>query len=106
MKTINIKASNSAMPLRPRFDDDKYPCYCAEIEKADKRKDWKWRVSCHYFELGVDEECAFKMSRFGDVENDRMWYYILSQEFAVELISIFREGKEPALKEWIKNGCP
>ena len=106
MRVTNIKAGSLVTPLRPRFDSDKYPCYYAETEKAEKRKDWKWKLGCKYFGFATDTEYSFKMAKVGDVDDDGTWNYITSTEFAAEIIDIYREGGDPAIKEWIKNGCP
>jgi hypothetical protein len=108
MRIANIKAGNIINPITqvkmPLRDGDHAPCYYADIEKDEKRKEWKWKVGCKY--QGQTEEYSFKMSKAGDIEDKDFWQRVTSLEFATELIDLFREGGELAVKNWIKDGCP
>ena len=107
MRVANVKEGRIVQITKPQFVDlDKMPCVYADLEKADKRKDWKWKVGCKFFGYGKDIEYSFKISKIGDVDNEKFWLRSINADFAIELVSVFKDGGELALKEWIKNGCP
>jgi hypothetical protein len=109
MRTTNIKTGNLTVTVKRQViitEDTKLPCCFANVEKAEKRKEWKWNVGCKYFGDQKDEEYSFKFSKMGDVDDIDIWQRITSVDFAVELISLFRDGGEVAIKDWIKQGCP
>lgn len=105
MKTVNIKTKNSVLKAKLLLSsDDKAPCYFTKVEKSEKRKDWKWSVGVKY--LDNNEEFSFKMLKIGDTSDEKLWKRITSVDFAIELIDLFRDGGELAVKTWLKNGCP
>lgn len=108
MRIANIKTGSLTSPTKKLviIDGDKTPCFYADIEKAEKRKEWRWKVGCKYFGAAKDEEYAFKISKAGDVDDEQVWQRMISAEFAIELISLFKDGGELAVKNWIKQGCP
>ena len=110
MRIANIKARSLTSPTKKLIsviiDGEKTPCYYADIEKAEKRKDWHYKIGCKYFGSAKDEEYSFKLAKAGDVDDNNVWQRLTGVEFAVELISLFKDGGEVAVKDWIKHGCP
>lgn len=109
MKTVNVKSGSLvATNKRPMIlnEGDRAPCHYAKIERDEKRKDWKWTIGCKYFGAGKDEEYCVKMAKLGDVDDENTWLRITGKEFAIELISLFKDGGELAVKNWVKGGCP
>lgn len=104
MKAINIKSVSFKKAKFPMNDSDVTPCYYAKLEKADKRKEWKWTLGCKFGD--VKEKYSFKLSKIADITDESNWTRFISAEFAIELIELFRNGGEPTVKEWIKIGCP
>jgi hypothetical protein len=108
MRIANIKSGSLIGPTihlqSPLLEGDHSPCYYANIEKGEKRKEWSWSVGCKH--QGKKEEYSFKLPKLGDVNDDELWNRITSFEFAKELIDLFRDGGELGVKNWIKDGCP
>jgi len=108
MRTLNIKTNSSLLAIPtskpPISVDDKQPCWYADMENASKRKDYKWKVGCKH--EGKTDEYSFKISKAGDVNNDKFWKRATGVDFAIELIDLFKHGGAKAIKDWIKNGCP
>ena len=108
MRIANIKSGNlvdsSTRIKLPVREGDHAPCHYANIEKNENRKEWKWNIGCKHQEQ--NEEYSFKMSKAGNVDDEAFWQRITGVEFAMELIDLFRDGGELAVKSWIKDGCP
>lgn len=110
MRTLNISKDNkeakAPTPIRPAFqdDDERHPCWYADLESGDKRKDYKWKVGCKH--QGQTDEYSFKVSKAGDINDDKTWNKLIGVDFAVELINKFKTGGTNEVKKWIKNGCP
>ena len=113
MRTTNIKktelpedTATAKIPrdVKIRDEGDRAPCFFAEVEKAEKAKDWKWKVGCKF--EGQVEECSFKFGKVGDVDDANVWQRLNSIGFVTELLEVFKDGGEEAVKEWVKNGCP
>jgi len=104
MRTLNSKAGSLVSAnQRPIDIEDKQPCWYADMERGDSR-DYRWKVGCKHD--GKDEEYSFKISKAGDVDDDEFWTRATGVDFATELIDLYRQGGQRAVKEWIKNGCP
>lgn len=104
MRTLNSKAGSLVSTNKRAIDiEDKQPCWYADIERGAKRKDYKWKIGCNHD--GNAEEYSFKISKAGDVDDDEFWARATGVDFATELIDLFREGGQKAIKDWVKNGC-
>lgn len=106
MKTLNSK-SGSFVPAAVSLasgNEDRQPCWYADIERSDKRKDCKWKVGCK--NDGQTDEYSFKISKAGDVDDNDFWSRATGLDFATELIDLFKNGGQQSVKRWIKNGCP
>lgn len=103
MKTINIKGTivPVAMPLNP---EDKQPCWYAILNNRDNRSKAMWVVGVKE-ERGSKREYSFKLARAGEVDNKNFWQRATSQDFAIELINLFRAGRSKAVEGWVNNGC-
>ena len=100
MKITNIKAGSIN---RCDFDSIFWqPCYYAELEKGEKRRNWVWKIGCKR-ENEKCEETTFKIYKFGDVNNEEKWQKLISAEFAIMLIDLYRSGGEAKIKQWIEN---
>jgi hypothetical protein len=106
MRVANIKTGSLSETKLKYVDLERMPCTYVELERAEKRKDWKWKVGCKFFGAANDVEYSFKVSKAGDTDNEKFWLRTTGVDFAVELIDVFRDGGERAVKEWISNGCP
>ena len=107
MRTLNIKAGSTSLltaNLFTNFPEDRQPCWYADIEQANSRKNYKWKVGRKY--EGDNDEYSFKISKAGDVDNEKFWERATGVDFAAELIDLFRDGGTKAIKDWIKKGCP
>lgn len=106
MKVANIKAGSlTSAKTKQSFDSIfMQPCYYANIEKSEKRKDWMWIVGCRR-ENEPSDEFSFKMSKLGDVNDDQLWKVITGSEFAIRLISIYRNNGQAGVRQWIRNNC-
>ena len=100
---MNLSLSSKIRLMSPHkfyTDRDKNPCWYAEIQKADKRRQLKWRVGVKY--LGETEDCCVGVTSF-DVNADDVWAYVTSQKFAEQLLELFKTGGKKAVKEWLKE---
>lgn len=106
MRTINIKAGMSSTPegFLGDFSEERQPCWYADVEVAEKRKDYKWKVGCKH--EGNTNEYSFKAEKIGNVDDDTLWNRITGADFAIELLDLFKSGGTEAVKKWVKNGCP
>lgn len=105
MKVLNSKSGSFVSTQKLDIDmEDKQPCWYADMERGPKRTDYKWKVGCSH-EGNVDEY-SFAISKVGDVHDDEFWNRMTSIDFATELIDTFRNGRQKAVREWLRNGCP
>jgi len=107
MKVANIKSGSLVQSqIKQGFNSIfMHPCYFAEIEKSDKRKNWLWKIGCKR-ENENSEETSFKISKFGDVNDENMWRKLTNLDFAIMLINIYKENGEVGIKKWIKDNNP
>lgn len=100
MKTLN---SGKELPIpMGHFDEiDKYPCWYANMKRGKKRKDYKWEVGYNY--NGKSDEYSFKISKIGDVDDNKFWNHVTSEDFAIELIELYKNGGQKNIKNWIKQ---
>ena len=87
---------------RRRFFNDlaDQPCWYVEFEKAEKRRQAKWKVGVKY--LGEKEEYLVGLTSF-ELENNEIWANVTSQQFATDLIAFYRSGGIKSVKEWLKD---
>jgi len=105
MRTLNIKAGNTSLStINTDFPEDRQPCWYADMEQASKRKDYRWKVGRKHD--GKNDEYSFKISKAGDVSDERFWQHATGVDFATELIDLFKNGGSRAVKDWVKQGCP
>ncbi|KKM21183.1 hypothetical protein LCGC14_1638060 [marine sediment metagenome] len=105
MRTLNIRAGSTLLStINTNFPEDKQPCWYADMEQVNKREDYKWKVGCKYD--GKNDEYSFKISKAGDVNNERFWQRATGVDFATELIDLFKNGGSKAIENWVKQGCP
>ena len=105
MITLNSKTGSFVSAnMQPIDTEDKQPCWYADIERGSNRKEYKWKVGCKYD--GKDDQYSFKFSKVGNVNDENFWERISGVDFAIELIDLFREGGQKAVKEWVDGGCP
>lgn len=105
MKTLNSKAGSFVSTTPAVMDpEDRQPCWYADLEAADNRKDYKWKIGCK--KDGQTEEYSFKISKAGDVSDESFWAHATGLDFAVELIELYKKGGQQSVKQWIKDGCP
>jgi hypothetical protein len=83
------------------FSEDKQPCWYADLEVADNKKDYKWKVGFKH--EGKTGEYSFKFDKLGNIKDIKIWNHITRAEFAIQLINVFRSGGPEAVKKWIKN---
>ncbi|MFA5023338.1 MAG: hypothetical protein WC523_00075 [Patescibacteria group bacterium] len=107
MKVANIKSGTltHSSTINSKINMDHLymkPCYFADIERAEKRKDWVWRIGCKY-ENKKNEDFSFKMYKFGDVTDEKTWLYITSAAFAIVLIDTYRKDGEEGIRQIIRN---
>jgi hypothetical protein len=76
------------------------PCWSVEFQKVEKRRQCKWKIGVKY--LGEKEEHFVGLTGF-DVENNDIWYQVTSQQFAINLLSIYKLEGIKSVKEWIKD---
>jgi hypothetical protein len=100
MKTLNSE-KESKISVRHFDEVDKYPCWYANIKRSEKRNDCKWEVGCNYD--GKSDEYSFKISKIGDIKNDKFWNYVTSEDFAVKLIDLYKNGGQKNIKNWVKR---
>ena len=105
MKTLNSKAGSfiSAIPLLTN-NEDRQPCWYADMERGGNRQDYKWTVGRKYD--GQVDEYSFSISKAGDIGNDDFWDRATGLDFATDLIDLFKDGGQKSVKKWIKSGCP
>ena len=105
MKTLNSR-DGSLVPITHLVlnDEDRQPCWYANIERGDKRKDYKWKVGCK--SDGQTDEYSFEISKAGDINDGEFWERATGLDFATKLIDLFKSGGQKSIKHWVKNGCP
>ena len=85
-------------------DEDRQPCWYADMERGPKRTDYKWKVGRKHD--GRVDEYEFSISKAGDVNDNEFWGRATGLDFALELIDLFKNGGQNYVKKWIKNRCP
>jgi len=103
MKTLNIE-SNSIESTS--FEDPEYskqPCWYVDINKSEKKKDYKWKIGIKNTEQNEEFECKFSEI---SSNNHSIWDRIRDNAFAIELLQKFKMGGESAIRDWFKHGCP
>lgn len=108
MKAINIKKNKMSASMNKNQNraidlTDRQPCWYAVLEEKSDRSKSKWVVGMK--EYGSKDEYSFKISKTGDVTDEKFWAYISSEDFAIELLGLFRNGGEIAVANWVRNGC-
>lgn len=104
MKIINIKngdSTNNTTIIGVVDLSDKQPCWYANIENSTDRYKAKWVVGVKTRD-GKDEY-SFKASDVGDVGDDDVWSYVLSSNFAIDIIDSFKRGGEAEVKRLVNN---
>lgn len=105
MKTLNTGARITTTSIKPTPEDGKLPCWYADFEKGEKRKDCVWKVGVKR-DGQQKEEFSFKASKAGDIKDDEEWNKITSPDFAITLLDKYKAGGQKAVKEWLNRGCP
>jgi len=107
MKVANIKSGSLVQTKVKQVFNSIYmhPCFYAAIEKSDKRKNWLWKIGCKK-ENEKSEELMFKMYKFGDVNDEKVWQKVTNIDFAIMLIGVYRESGEAGIKQLIKDNSP
>ena len=105
MKTLNTGSRVTSVSVKPVSEDSKMPCWYADFEKGEKRKDCVWKVGVKR-DGEQNEEFTFKASKAGDTTDDAQWEQITSPDFAIKLLDKYKTGGQKAVKEWLKQGCP
>lgn len=103
MKAINIGKKTVATQSDP---EDRQPCWYANLENHSSRKKAKWVVGVKKEDKEKNQEYSFKLSKVGDVEDDKFWAYASSVDFALKIISIFKSKGKSGLAEWVKAQNP
>ena len=110
MRTINTKNNvatsssfNNPVANKIHLFGDQYPCWCVDLETAEDKSNYKWKVVC--IEDGKKDEYSFKISSVGDVNDAEFWQQALGKDFALKLLSLFKYGGSQAVIEWTKQGC-
>jgi hypothetical protein len=106
VKTEEEETFTSPTPIKSAFfdEEERYPCWYADLETGVDRKDYVWKVGRKH--LGQIDEYSFKVKEAGDVHDDDVWNRLVGVDFAVELIRRFKDGGSKATKKWVKKGCP
>jgi hypothetical protein len=100
---MNLLLSNKIRLMdRRRFfsDTSDQPCWYVEFEKADKRRQCKWKLGVKF--LGEKEEHLVGLTSF-EVENNDVWAQVTSKQFAIDLLAEYKSGGIKTAKEWLKD---
>ena len=100
---MNLLLSNKIRLLDPRrffCDTADQPCWYTEFQKGEKRRQCKWKLGVKY--LGEKEEHLVGLASF-ETENNDIWAQVTSQQFAIDLLKIYRTSGIKAAKEWLKD---
>jgi hypothetical protein len=95
------KMATSASP--PIDLTDKQPCWYVEIEKREAREKAKWKVGVKH--ASKTDEYSFKISKAGDIKDDKFWARATSKEFAIKLLELYKTGGRKAVRDWVNSGC-
>ena len=99
MKILNI---NNNM----KFTDitDRQPCWYVKLENNEKRANVKWIIGVKG-ENRSREEWILKASQLSNIDDDKFWNYLISCEFAIELIKMFKNGSvgSQTIINWLKK---
>lgn len=101
MKTLNSNAKTSV--VRMTEDNEKQPCWYADMDKGDTLKEHRWSVGVVYPD-GKKDEYSFKCSKAG--KDRSLLERMLSSDFGIRLLHKFRQGGRKAVKQWLDQGCP
>jgi len=102
VKVVNIKSMNTSTPVDIA---DRQSCWYVNLENIRDRSKTQWVVGVKK-DTGEKSEYTFKLSEAKDVYDDVFWNYGTSKDFAIKLISLFRNGGKSSVTSWIKSGCP
>ncbi len=99
MKILNI---NNNM----KFTDitDRQPCWYVRLENNEKRANVEWIIGVKGENRSV-REWILKASQLSNIDDDKFWNYLISSEFAIELIKMFKNGKvgSKTIINWLKK---
>jgi hypothetical protein len=100
---MNLLLSSKLRMMNPHkfFSEKEYqPCWYVSFVRAEKRKQCKWKVGVKF---GQEvEEHLFSLASF-DLDDERVWSHVGSQDFAIQLLDVFRAGGRNSAKEWLKD---
>jgi hypothetical protein len=100
---MNLLLSSKLRLMDPRkfFNEREYqPCWYVSFQPGEKRRQCKWKVGVKF---GQEvEEHLFGLASF-DLEDEKVWSSVTSQEFALKLLDTFRTGGKNVVKEWLKD---
>lgn len=101
MKTINSmeEINTDTVDNILQQNADQYPCWYVEFEKALMK--WKVGVKSNT----KNDEYSFALSTIKNYEEEQL-NRVTSLEFAVSLLSLYKNNGKKAVKEWISDGCP
>jgi len=105
MKAINIGTNNMTTNRKSIDLTDRQPCWYANFESGTSRNKAKWAVGVKRNDED-DDEYSFEVSKAGDTSDEGFWSYASSEDFAIKLIDLFKEGGKSAVSRWVKDGCP
>jgi len=102
MKALNFTNGRAKGERMKEIDLlDRHPCWYANLEDRSNRNKAKWVVGIK--ESGKVRECKFRVARFGDVFDEKLWERVTSIDFALEALEVFKVGEKEALLKWIKK---
>lgn len=99
MKILNINNNIKFIDIT-----DRQPCWYVKLENNEKRANVKWIIGVK----GEDrsrEEWILKASQLSNIDDDKFWNYLMSYEFAIELIKMFKNGSvgSQTIINWLKK---
>lgn len=105
MRTLNSRTNKEIPEYEVLVDDfdTVYPCWYAEIEKSDKREDYKWKFGCKF--NGKDNSNYIRFSDIGNINDNRFWAKAMSYDFVLGIVSGFRSGGRIGVLEWLKEAA-
>lgn len=99
----NFEEDNNQHAVRnvimPHYNTDPSKCWSVEFYKSNGKKNAKWILKTSDNSL---PEYSVKISSLCDVKNEKMWTKYTSFEFALELLSNFKQGHQHFMK-WLNK---